>query len=76
MAVTPRTITVHVDAEEHVELVRLRAMERFVAQVFDEWVGSVADLMALYDGYTWDEVLPMAVEEITASRNAGREDER
>ena len=68
MARTPRTITIRVTAEEHVELIRLRAMERYVGQIMDEWVGSIADLMALYDGLAWDEVLPMAVEEITEAR--------
>ena len=69
MARAPQSITVRVTAEEHVELIRLRAMERYVGQIMDEWVGSIADLMALYDdGLAWDEVVPMAVEEITEAR--------
>ena len=69
MARAPQSITVRVTAEEHVELMRLRAMERYVGQIMDEWVGSIADLMALYDdGLAWDEVVPMAVEEITEAR--------
>ena len=69
MARAPQSITVRVTAEEHVELIRLRAMERYVGQIMDEWVGSIADLMALYDdGLAWDEVVPMVVEEITEAR--------
>lgn len=68
---TPRTIKVQVDAADYAELHRLKAMERFVAQVFDEWVSGCADLMALYgDGLGWDEVLACAVEEIRSARLA------
>ena len=64
-----RTITVQVDATEYVELARLRAMERHIGSIFDDWIGSIADLMALYeDDLSWDEVLPLAVEELRELR--------
>ena len=64
-------IRVTISRAEHDELGRLRAMERYIGSIFDDWVSSVADLMALYeDGLSWDEVLPLAVEELREAREA------
>lgn len=69
MAHMPRTIKVQVDAKDYEELGRLRAMERFVSNVFDDWVDGCAELMALYPDLGWDEVLACAVQEIKDARN-------
>jgi hypothetical protein len=50
------------------EVRRLQSLERFVGDLFDEWVGTCSDLMALYDGLSWDETIPLAASEIRGLR--------
>ena len=62
-------VTISVSREEHAEMGRLKAMERFVSSVFDDWIDGCSTLMALYPDIGWDEVLALAVEEITEARD-------
>lgn len=61
-------VTISVSREEHAEMGRLKAMERFVSSLFDDWIDGCSELMALYPDLGWDEVLALAVEEITEAR--------
>jgi len=57
------------------ELAREAALhhkERFLSSIVDEWLSTCSGLMALYEsGLNWDEVLALAVEEITEARRRG-----
>lgn len=62
------------DATAGTEIAEALAVEAYVGSVFDDWVQSIAALMALYPGEPWDVALTLAVGEITDGRTPTTED--